>query len=230
MTPSFVVALPAISPELTRRCLASMHDELREQTFVLDNTTTGEIRDEHSTTVMFARAHYANAGVPRSWNEGVQLADAMRVDYIILLSQSITFGPQGGRDFIAALEERKPEWIMHAQHGWKTIALSLRWFDVVGLFDKIFTPAYYEESDMLRRAHLAGLPCPLYNDGRYDQVTIDAFSAGDARALKDGLVTIDYGAQLAKYVAKWGGPPCAETYSTPYDDETCDWTFVGEHA
>jgi hypothetical protein len=225
---SFVAVLPAIIPDLARRCIASMAPELSGQLLLVDNTETGEIHDAHLGQVMFSVKHGKNWGVPKVWNEGIALATALKVDYLIVVSQSIEFGAPGGSDFLGEIERRRPEWIMHAQYGWKLIAIARQFWETVGPFDEIFSPGYYEDSDVLYRAHLAGLPCPLYNEGTYDQITVDAKSAGDGVVLATRTVRLDYPAQQRKYVAKWGGQPCAEKFTTPYDDPSLDWTFTGE--
>jgi hypothetical protein len=226
MTASFVVVVPAIDPDLIRTCITSMSARLRERLLLVDNTF-GKIAEEHRDHVMCAGTHDGNIGVPRSWNQGVACADLLHADYLIIVSQSIRFGASGGADFLGQLDQRAPDHLMHSQFGWKCIALNMRMVHRVGIFDPVFSPAYYEESDWLFRAHLAGLPCPLYNDGEYDQVNIDAESEGDALTLRRGLVTLDYQAQLAKYVRKHGGPPCHETYDHPYNDPTLHHTHTG---
>lgn len=224
--PSFVVVLPAIDPQLADECLGSMCPQLRERTFLIDNTITREIARVHAKRVMFVSAPGKNTGVTKPWNQGVALAKAMGCDYTILLSQSIRFGASGGRDFLAELEQRRPEWIMHGQHGWKLIAINMQLFEVVGRFDPVFE-SYRNEVDLLYRAHVAGLPSVQYNDGRFDQIVVDATSAGDAVALKRGLVTHDFDASTRAWHAKWGGEKLEETFDHPYNDSSLDWTHVG---
>lgn len=229
MTPSFVAVLPALDAELAGACLASMCPELRDNLLLIDNSGTGKIAREWAGDVAFAVAQASNAGVPKSWNQGIHLARAQNAEYLIILSQSITFGAPEGKDFLSELELRDPPVLMHSQHGWKTLALHRDVWNLVGLFDEVFSPGYREDRDYLWRMHLAGLPNPLTNDGRFDQINIDAESAGDAQAILRGMVRVDMVANMRAYVAKWGSETGDEQWTTPYNDETLDFSFVGEY-
>ena len=228
--PTFLIVLPAISPTLAHTCVESMSPILRQQTFLIDNTGLGRIAHTHQTQVRWTLTPARNLGVASSWNAGVNAAQTVGANYLVIVSQSIRFGGQGGLDFLAALTLRqdRPLLLMDAQFGWKLIALATWTLDVVGGFDPIFDPAYFEESDVMYRMHLAGLASPWYNDrpGR-EQVVVDATSAGDAVAYKEGLVQLDYGMQAARYELKWGGQPRDERWTTPYGDPTLDFRFVG---
>lgn len=227
---SFVGVLPAIDPSLAHACLASMHPEIRRRVLVVDNTGLGRIAHVHRKVVGAVHAAAENLGVSRSWALGVKQMFERDAEYLLIVSQSITFDrPLGGLDFLAEMEGRRPPVLIHAQFGWKLVALHRSVFELVGSFDPWFAPAYYEESEYMVRMHHAGLPSPLYNDGRFDQITVDATSAGDGVTMHRGLVRIDYGAQKAKFVAKWGCEPGGRPFDHPYNDERLDFTFVGDY-
>lgn len=233
MRASFVAVLPSIDYDLTTSCARSMTWELSRNLLLVDNSQDQKIaewarpRAEIGWINVPEAAEPANRGVPCSWNKGIDLMRSLGREYLIIVSQSILFGPSGARDFLDELNERQPPVICHSQHGWKLLAINALVIGRVGIFDEIFSPAYMEDTDYLVRLARAGYPSPRENGGELDQVTIDAESRGDALALTRGLVTMDYGAQEAKYVAKWGGTQGNEKFLTPYGVLSLDYTYTG---
>lgn len=228
---TFVAVLPVLAEDLTARCLGSMAPRLLEHLVLIDNTGTGNLAAAYEASVAYSLAPDHNLGVPASWNVGLRFAEHEQADYLLIVSQSIRFGRRGGTDFLWELERRQPSMFLDApQLGWKLIAVRRERFAEVGPFDEIFTPGYYEESDWMYRAHLAGLCSPWYNvrSGREQVLGVDAISAGDGVALTRKLVTIEMGEQTAKYVAKFGGRPREERFIHPYNDPDLDWRFVGQ--
>lgn len=231
--PTFVAVLPAIDYDLATSCLNSMCWALSRNLLLVDNSADHAIaqwakpRPEIRWIAQAAEGVPANRGVPRSWNLGVDWMRANDDEYLIIISQSILFGASRGQDFLDDLADRRPPWIMHSQCGWKLIAISRALFSRVGLFDEVFSPGYREETDLLYRCHLAGLPSPQYNDGRFDQVTVDIESRGDALMVKSGQATIDFGANTAIWNAKWGGEKLSERFTSPYDDLSLDHKHTG---
>lgn len=229
MVPSFVVVVPAIDPDLTRTCLTSMCAELKREVLVVDNTETKAIfaEDQDRVTDIGCIAFGYNIGVAASWNIGIDIArDACR-DYLIIVSQSVTFGAPGGEDLLAILAERRPEHIAHSQHGWHLLAVNMGVLDRVGVFDPMF-PHYGTDTDFLFRMGLAGLPSPRENGRELDQVHVDAECLPNGETVRRKLVTIRYADHLEAYARKFGGPQGAETYTHPYGRDELDWTFVGE--
>jgi hypothetical protein len=223
---SFVAVMPAIDEQLARTSVKSMSEALRSRLLLIDNTDDAHIAPNVECRTM---AVGMNLGVARSWNVGVQYASHCHADYLLLLSQSVEFGAPGGDDLIAHMHERSPFVMMHTQHAWHTLMVARNVFRQVGLFDPIFWPAYFEDTDFLYRMGLAGLPSPRENGGKLDQVVIDATLIGTALMVRNGRVKPDFGALAAKYEAKWGGPQGKERFRHPYNDARLDWRAVGEH-
>lgn len=164
-----------------------------------------------------------NLGVARSWNVGIDAARGIDADWLVLCSESVRFGPAGGLDFEASLSGYCT--LSHLS-GWHLIALHRDLIGRVGYFDPTFGPAYFEDADYSRRMTLAGQPI---NGGEpaCRQIEVDAAEQAVAHTLTAGLVEVDYGAQAAKYDAKWGGPPGAETFDRPWNRPDADLTTLG---
>lgn len=87
-------------------------------------------------------------------------------------------------------------------------------WDVVGEFDEIFAPAYYEDNDYHYRMQLAGLNAITYPPAMFFHWA----SRTQLEAL--GRPLSDTANQHAQFVRKWGGDPAKEVFKTPYNDPT----------
>jgi hypothetical protein len=209
-----------------------MSPALAHKTVLVDNSPEGRIAERWDGTVLAAlptcrTADDPNLGVPKSWNIGLDAAEGLDVDYLIVLSQSIEFGWPGGCDFLDQLDRRTPEVLCHSQHGWHLLAIARQTWKMVGRFDPIFSPAYFEDTDYLYRMGLAGLPSPRENGDEFDQVVVDCKLAGEAIPLKRGIVKVNLTAQRDAYAAKWGGDQGSELWRHPYGRQDLDWTHIG---
>lgn len=209
---------------------------LGDSVFVVDNTTGG-------TWARVARrygwryvGHGSNAGVARSWNVGLALGEALGVDLVWLVSTSARI-PGGYRTLLDAAEQADEYGLLsplgfHA-HAWRPSIV-----ETIGAFDPVFSPAYFEDNDWVRRLHLAGLydagpfsAGPCARPGALLPYVRDAdrwASLGTAQALRAGLVSSDViGENQRRYVEKWGGTPGSERFVTPYGDPDLPLCWIG---
>ena len=98
--------------------------------------------------------------------------------------------------------------------------------EVAGYFDEKFTPAMYEDTDMVYRVKLAGFEVysciPVYHhDGGGNTHKTDKERKQLMKDTRPGLEQY--------YIEKWGGLPWRETYTTPFDPESAgDPRYVRE--
>jgi GT2 family glycosyltransferase len=109
-----------------------------------------------------------NAGVARSWNNGLLEAADYGCDAIFLVNDDIVFS-EGDIDKMLALKESKDAWAVFCSglnvgndewlddHGLACALMTAQGIESVGMFDENFFPAYNEDIDYARRAGLAGL-------------------------------------------------------------------------
>ena len=220
VTARIVWVLPSVDPEFRRACLAGLAPDVHERTLVLDNA-----RPSH------------NRGVAASWNLGVDRARNERADWLVICSESMRFGTAGGTDFEAQLAgpitwgacDQTCHLVVHTGegfcrngYGWHLVAIATETLDRVGRFDEHFYPAWWEDSDWIRRAGLAGIgPGRTAND-------VDAHLAACEHSTATGLVTGTWADTLPVYEKKWGAPPPGETFRHPYGDPTLDLTYTGD--
>lgn len=178
----YVVVIPSINPENTSACLSTIDGEIKKNVYVVDNSVV-------------------NNGVARSWNLGIDRLKEIDGDYLIICSASMRFDG-GMRDLIEELNNSN-EYGVSTQHGWHLIALGRKTIDAVGKFDENLYPAYYEDTDYIRRMELLGIHEPL--DGRTEigYIKVSANSIMDAYAIKHGL-RIDMSKSRDYFIKKWG--------------------------
>lgn len=141
---------------------------------------------------------------------------------LVLCSQAILFGAQGGADLIAQLALTDGWGLEVAGAGWHLIGITTHTLRVVGPFDDGFHPAYYEDTDYLYRMGLAGLPSPRENGRAWPQIVVNFGDRGTALSIHRGHVRPNFGELRARYIAKWGGDQGHETYRTPWGSGLAD--------
>ena len=175
-------------------------------------------------------AYYAfgrNRGLSRSWNDGILDAYADGSDVVIVVNDDIRFG-EGDVDAIAACAKRfRDRYIiscagwhllyrrMLPSHGYACFAINPIALEVIGCFDENFFPAYCEDQDYARRAHLAGLA----EENCADTAIVHEGSASirrDQALANDNRRTQHE--NMRYYRRKWGGDPGNEQFFRPFGD------------
>jgi hypothetical protein len=115
------------------------------------------------------------------------------------------------RDFVNAIRSNVNQWGLETQHGWHCIALSCITLGAVGKFDENFYPAYYEDSDYIRRMELKGIHNPMSTTQRIPKIDIRAGFEGNAHGMRKGKILVNMGACRQYFIDKWGAEPRYET-------------------
>ncbi len=209
----FTAVLPSIYPPWTEACLTSMCSRFYGNTLVVNNQSR-------------------NIGVSASWNRGRSFALHYEDDWLVILSACLRFGAPGGADFLGHLMD-VPDNVVAVQArdvNWHLIAFPAFVLEEVGKFDPVFF-AYCEDVDYMRRIGLIyGLDVKSTAPPEIPEwvtADIDVECAGIAHGVTLGGAVVDNVATEAAYVAKHGAMAHGETFLTPYDDPTLDWTFTG---
>lgn len=204
-----VVVLPAMAPEWAVETIDSLRELERTTSLVVVDNGPGLGADVAGRVWRYHRTG-ENLGVPASWNMGVDAVLECDASHLVIVSEAIIFGPDGGASWLDELEQHPLGMLSHAP-GFHLIALGRPVLERVGRFDESFFPGYYEDNDYLRRMELAGF-------GRPPRSTAMCFrDRGTAHTLKSGLVEVEFGPLTEHYLRKWGGPPGHELFSTPFD-------------
>jgi glycosyltransferase involved in cell wall biosynthesis len=215
---TIVLGVPVLSRyDLLERLLASAEagTSKPDRYLIVDN---GGKFDAGSAAVTRAIARGAtvsvlspgkNLGVAASWNA---ILTAAHPATAIVSNDDITLGPEtlarlAASDADFTIAEGPP----HA-NGWCLFAQTARCTERVGLYDTLFYPAYYEDTDYHRRLTLAGIePLRLPTDHAHEGWATIKLEGYDGPTYQGQKKNLDY------YVEKWGGPPGNERFTRPFN-------------
>lgn len=159
-----------------------------------------------------------NIGVPRAWNIGARKVVEEQLDYLVIMSQSMLFGPIKETTWVKQMETFNGyDVIENTGNSWHLIAIHRRIFETIGYFDTNFHPGYEEAIDFHRRMQLAGFKNK--GDGHWTNVWVNALSqtVGHHSNLVLAKPLLEY------YDRKWNGSKGNEKFSLPFGDKPLDY-------
>lgn len=210
--------LPVIAPHPTETCLSSAlaannaFEIDRNDILVVDNS-----RDGFASRLGYGlRTHRDpdghNIGVAASWNVGAREVLERGLDYLVILSASMQFGPVLHTTWRRQMETFWGSDIIEADgHSWHLIAIHRRLFELIGLFDENFWPGYFEQIDWCTRLRILG------REGAWPKVWVNALSQGSALAIEH--TDCPAPPLLEYYRQKWGGDKGEEPFVLPWGDK-----------
>lgn len=152
-----------------------------------------------------------NLGVADSWNYLAQeIFDKVHSRYALIMNDDIYFG-KTEKSCLAFLQEMPDEDFIVSPANWCNFFLPRKTYNLVGAFDHEFYPAYYEDNDYHYRMQLLGLsyfPSMFMSPAIYrNSMTI----------AKDMSLNARFDTNKQRYIAKWGGMPTEEAFTTPFN-------------
>ncbi len=212
-----VIGIPYISnPDLLRRLLETIPDDLYEVIHIIDNSSNGIAADLVKPRTIITRMHH-NLGVGAAWNLVMKLHPKAR--WWAHFNADIEVDRDVLERLISAMKMNAITYIgSMAAFGIRTDCIQ-----TVGWFDENYVPGYCEDIDFDYRCRLMGVH--IENVG--------------AMPVHHGSATIknsqhyrtennrSYPANRRYYEQKWGGFVGEETYTTPFDrgGSPRDWTL-----
>lgn len=171
-----------------------------------------------------------NIGVAASWN--LMCRDILhRSDYALIINDDVYLG-YGTEQIDERLRIHGNPMFLRSTKSWSVFLISRDAYAKVGGFDEVFYPAYYEDSDYIRRMSLADVL----------QVVDETLDPEDARTngtyeRNPELVNASMEANRERYIRKWGGLPLLEKHDKPYgrnttvmaEPENGDWVSRNRH-
>ena len=97
--------------------------------------------------------------------------------------------------------------------GFSVFALTADVIEKVGWFDENYAPAYFEDNDFDYRCRLAGVNIRSIPSGMQHRTSSTLREDPDYKAQNSGT----FASNKERYLAKWGGPPYMEKFTTPFD-------------
>jgi hypothetical protein len=214
----FVVGIPTFNRyALLDECLYSIRrgTAIPFRVVVIDNGATGACgggggyvpaHDVGLNVVTIPMAR--NTGVAAAWNLLFRLNSEFP---LVICNDDVVLAP----DALQRLLEAPGD--INCLMGWAAFCQKKRVWESVGFYDEEFHPAYFEDCDYKYRVKLAGLSVhTISDDGTIHHVngTIKGLPAEQTHFFHTHFV-----GNQERYQRKWGGPPGAETYSTPYNGQ-----------
>ncbi len=122
--------------------------------------------------------HCENRGLSRSWNDGIMESKKSGNDITIVINDDVQFIGSGFDDwvqfilsrndhgliFLTGEEPQDDGTVIVRPQDFACFSFGPQAYKFVGAFDENFSPAYYEDSDYIMRAQLAGIS--IYTDER----------------------------------------------------------------
>lgn len=212
-----LVVLPVLNQAIAEPCIDSLLRKDSSAGFdpkdilIVDNTKEGIDRQLTLPFCQYRDPDGHNLGVARSWNWGAKQVIDAEMDYVVLMSAVMEFGPELHTTFVKEMEKFWGENVIECEgHSWHLIAIHRRVFEAVGLFDPAYYPAYFEAVDFGYRMRLAGL------EYGFRHVWVNAMSRGVA--LHNQIVSTPAKPLLAYYHRKWGSEKGEEKFEHPFND------------
>lgn len=220
-----IAVIPVIDEQLGVSCVESIlmpgsaAGFERDELLVVDNTRA---RLAESLTLDGVRVHRDpdnhNIGCGRSWNIAIREVLDRGIDYVVLVSQSMFFGPELHTTWRAQMDRWWGAKVIEAEsHSWHLIALHRSCFEAVGVFDPAYYPAYFEQTDFCYRLRMVGL------EQGFVRASVNALSRGIAQGVNVSGVSCPAGPLLEHYRERWGGEKGHETFVQPYGDKPLDY-------
>lgn len=179
-----------------------------EDILVVDNSRDGFCEQRYGLpTYRDPDGH--NLGCARSWNIGAKRVLDDGLDYLVLMSSVMQFGPELHCTWRWQMNEFWGAKVIEADgHSWHLIAIHRTCFERIGLFDTNLYPAYFEAEDWCYRLRMVGL------EQGFIRVWVNALSQGSA--LHNLIVSCPAEPLLDYMRRKWGGPKGEETFVQPF--------------
>lgn len=210
-----LTVIPVIDKEIADACIDSVLREdsasgiKLEDILIVDNSKQGLNYQERGLRV-FRDPTGHNLGVARAWNIGAREVVERNLDYLVIMSASMLFGPIKETTWIRQMETfNGANCIESDGHSWHLIAFHKRVFDLIGFFDENFYPGYFEAIDFGYRLRMLNM------EGGWPRVWVNALSQTVGRHTDLVLAPplLDY------YKKKWGGDKGEEKYVLPFGDK-----------
>lgn len=153
-----------------------------------------------------------NRGVAESWNFLIDSLFDFGCSHALILNDDIVFdkSPEQVEEMIGL---HQAGFFKGTQVGadWSAYVIAKSTFRSVGKFSDLFYPAYFEDNDYEHRMSLFGITVET------SELLNPVIFRNSQTIAKNPELNSNFGNNYQKYLEKWGGPPRAESYNSPYN-------------
>lgn len=216
-----VLICPVISrPDLLKRMLRSVTVPVG-RLVIVDNTPG------HDLHVGRRGVHYIRPMLGLGYSGGINAGISQTPDaaWWLVVSNDIAFGSGDLKSIVAQMTAATGPAVVTGSSTrdsrllrWAYVAINAAAIETVGLMDEWnFWPIYFDDVDMERRCKLGGVEWIEY-DGNI--LHGDTGWEGSSTIKSDDRYrnanSLTWTENYQRYIAKWGGPPGGETFTTPF--------------
>ena len=206
----FAIGIPTINRwDLLKDAIDKYVNDFKDvDIYIIDNGQQDFKKTIKNNFVIVHEPEY-NYGVAKSWNV---LCNTIFEHYnnALILNDDVYLGY--GSDVVNKAIENSKSGIVQSEKNWSVFLINRNLFDLVGDFDEIFHPAYYEDSDYLYRMKLLGIRQDIDKT-----LNPHIFRASQTYEKNPELVNEAMRINRERYIEKWGNSPLLEIFSTPYN-------------
>lgn len=206
----FAIGIPTLNRAdlLIPSLLKYVHDFKGVEIHIIDNGK--QDLEKYKQENIYIHTQKKNLGVAGSWNLLCDIIYAKH-EWALLLNDDVYLG-YGTDKVIDVIENNIEYGLYQSLHNFSVILLQKEFYNLVGRFDELFYPAYYEDSDYLYRMQLLG----------FIQGVTHKLNPIDARVSQTYEKAPEFVNNAMKYsrlryIEKWGNIPLLETYKTPFN-------------
>jgi GT2 family glycosyltransferase len=202
----FLIGIPTLNrADLLNDALVKYESDFCDSgILIIDNGKQDIIKTNNSKIIVPKK----NMGVAGSWN--FLCKEIFKThDYAVLLNDDVYLGYKSDR--INQVIQKYPNTLIQSYVSWSVVVISKYMYNLIGNFDEIFYPAYYEDSDYLYRMKLNGIRQEVSAELNPEVVRISM-----TQERNPFFVNASMKSNRERYMAKWGGLPLLESYLFPY--------------
>jgi GT2 family glycosyltransferase len=207
----FLIGIPTLNrADLLNDALVKYESDFSDsEILVIDNGKQDIVKTNNSKII----TPEINMGVAGSWN--FLCKEIFKThDYAVLLNDDVYLGYNS--DVIKQVINKYPNTLIQSFVSWSVVIISKHLYNLVGEFDEIFYPAYYEDSDYLYRMKI--------NHGIQQEVAAElnpeVVRISMTQEKSPDFVNASMQANRKRYIEKWGGLPLLESFTRAYNSSS----------
>ncbi len=159
-----------------------------------------------------------NRGVAGSWNIGLKrVFNRIGADIAIVANDDLLFQP-GAIQNVLDIVEKNPADIWVSTEGWSFFVIPKKTYNMVGEFDEMFYPGYFEDDDYDFRLFRMGMKKHIF------PAKIRHLKSMSIR--REPSLNAHFLNNRELYIQKWGGVPRVETHENPFDNKKIPLTYT----
>jgi GT2 family glycosyltransferase len=207
---NFAIGIPTLNRwDLLKEVIHKYLDDFKDiDIYIIDNGKQNIKNEINHKNIIVHEPDY-NYGVAKSWNLLCNTIFQYNENALIL-NDDIYLGY--GTDVVENAIKKSKVGIIQSEKNWCVICINQNLFEMIGDFDEVFYPAYYEDSDYLYRMKLEGIRQDV--DATLNPLI---FRASQTYEKNPELVNEAMQNNRLRYIKKWGNSPLLEIYTKPYN-------------